>query len=75
MLTCHCIGQFYTTRPRGYKKNFKLNSAEQEIFLLINVRMPTNIGILTFMSRENSILGLHKDAQILYLPFSVHLKF
>ena len=27
-------------------------------FLLINVKMPTNVGILTFMSRKNSILGL-----------------
>ena len=26
--------------------------------LLINVKMPTNVGILTFMSRKNSILGL-----------------
>ena len=30
------------TRPRGYKK----------IFLLINVKMPTIVGILTFMSGE-----------------------
>ena len=27
-------------------------------FLLINVKMPTSVGILTFLSRENSILGL-----------------
>ena len=27
--------------PRGYKKNFMLNSAEHETFLLINVKMPT----------------------------------
>ena len=27
-------------------------------FLLINVKMPTTVGILTFMSRKNSILGL-----------------
>ena len=26
--------------------------------LLINVKMPTNVGILTLMSRKNSILGL-----------------
>ena len=29
-----------------------------KIFLLINVKMPTIVGILTFMSRKNSILGL-----------------
>ena len=36
-------------------KNFKLISAEHEILLLINVKMPTVVGILTFMSRKNSI--------------------
>ena len=34
------------------------NSAEHEFFLLINVKTPTSIGILTFMSRKNSSLGL-----------------
>ena len=29
-----------------------------KFFLLINVKMPTFVGILTFMSRKNSILGL-----------------
>ena len=29
-----------------------------EFFLLINVKMPTIVGILTFMSGKNSILGL-----------------
>ena len=29
-----------------------------KIFLLINVKMPTIIGILTFISRKNSILSL-----------------
>ena len=28
-----------------------------KIFLLINVKMPTIVGILTFMSGKNSILG------------------
>ena len=27
-------------------------------FLLINVKMPTNVGILTVMSRKNSVLSL-----------------
>ena len=48
----------YADRHRGYKENFMLNSAEHEIVLLINVKMPTNVGILTFASRKNSILGL-----------------
>ena len=29
-----------------------------KFFLLINVKMPTIVGILTFMSRKNSIIGL-----------------
>ena len=29
-----------------------------KFFLLINVKMPTMVGILTFMSRKNSTLGL-----------------
>ena len=42
-----------TSRPRGYKTFFMLNSIEHEIFFqLINVKMPTIVGILTFMSRE-----------------------
>ena len=34
-------------RPRGYKK-IMFNSDEHEIFLLINVKMPTIVGSLTF---------------------------
>ena len=48
----------YHTRPRGYKTFFVLNSAEYEFFLLINVEMPTIVGILTFMSGKNIILDL-----------------
>ena len=51
------------TAPRGaspdleiIKKSFMLNSGQHEIFLLINVKMPTIVGILTFMSRKNNIL-------------------
>ena len=29
-------------------------------FLFINVKMPTIIGILTFMSGKNSIIGLYE---------------
>ena len=29
-----------------------------KFFLLINVKMPTSVGIFTFMSRKNSILDL-----------------
>ena len=42
-----------TTRPRGYK-----TFSSMKFFLLLNVKMPTIVGILTFMSRKNSILSL-----------------
>ena len=35
-----------------------LNSTEHDFFLLINVKMPTPVGILTFMSGKISILDL-----------------
>ena len=34
-----------------------------KFFLLINVKMPTVVGILTFMSRKNRILGLSEPAK------------
>ena len=37
------------TWPRGYRK-IVLNLAEHDFFLLINVKMPTIVGILTFVS-------------------------
>ena len=47
------------TWPRGYKTVFMLNThLSMKFFLLINVKMPTIVGILTFMSGKTSILGL-----------------
>ena len=46
--------------------------------LLKNVKMPTIVGILTFKSRKNSILGLseHKKAEFLHIFYTYeHLKF
>ena len=41
--------------PRGYKTFFMLSSAQLRLkfILLINVKMPTIVGILTFISRIN----------------------
>ena len=36
-------------------------------FLLLNVKMPTIVGILTFMSGKNSILGLSEPKKDKYL--------
>ena len=38
-------------------------------FLLTNVKMPTIVGILTFISRKNNILGLPKPKKLLFLIF------
>ena len=40
------------------KTFFMLNSTEHDFFLIINVKMPTIVGILTFISGKNNILGL-----------------
>ena len=56
------------------KKDFLLNSAGKKIFLLINVKMPTIVGILTFISRKNSILSLYEPEKKLdFLIFSYFL--
>ena len=44
-----------------------LNSTEHEFFLLINVKMPTIVGILTFMSGKKSILGLSEPIKAEFL--------
>ena len=63
------------TWPRGYKTFFMLNSTEHDFFLLRNVKMPTVVGILTFMSGKISILGLTepKNAEFLdiYILISI----
>ena len=38
-----------------------------KFFLLINVKMSTIVGILTFMSRKNSILGLSEPENAEFL--------
>ena len=51
---------------RGYKFFFMLNS----FFLLFNVKMPTTVGILIFMSRKNTILGLYEpEKKLIFLIF------
>ena len=47
-------------------------------FLLINIKMPTIVGILTFTSMKNSILGLSEPGKCLmsgYFYTHEHLKF
>ena len=40
--------------------SFLLNIADHEISLLINMKMPTIVGIIIFISRENFMLSLVK---------------
>ena len=66
----HCIIQFvqaqssnnitkvYQTRPEVVKDISCSTQLNMKFFLLINVKMPTIVGILIFMSRKNSILSL-----------------
>ena len=48
----------YLTRPRGYNKLSCSTQLSVKYFLLINVKMPTIVGKLLFMSMKNRILGL-----------------
>ena len=55
-----------------------LKSTQHEFFLLINVQMQTIVGILTFMSGKNSIVGLSEPKKadfLIYFYTYEHLKF
>ena len=47
-----------TSGPEVIKLFSCSTQLSMKFFLLINVEMPTIVGILTFMSGKNSILGL-----------------
>ena len=57
---------FYATQPwtQGYKKSCP-TQLSMKFFLLINVEMPTVIGIITLISRKNNILGLSEPKKCL----------
>ena len=57
----------YQSRPRGYETFFMINSTEYEIFPAHNVKMPTTVGILTFLSGKNNILDLSELKKSLFL--------
>ena len=44
-----------------------------KFFLLINVKMPTNVGILTFMSMKNSIISLSEPEKARFLDIFFYL--
>ena len=59
--------------PQDYKTFFMLNSTKHEIFLLINVKMPTFVGIGTFMSAKKNILGLSEHKKSRFFKISLYL--
>ena len=48
----------YAQAPEVIKVVSCSTQLSMEFFLFINVKMPTIVGILTFISRKNTILGL-----------------
>ena len=44
-----------------------LNSAEHKIFLVIDDKMPKIVGILAFMSRKRSNLGLSEPEEATFI--------
>ena len=42
-----------------------------KFFLLINVKMPTIVGILTFMTLKNSILALYEPENAEFLDIFI----
>ena len=47
-----------STGPEFVKRFSCSTQLSMKYFALINVKMPTTVGILTFISGKNSILGL-----------------
>ena len=62
-------------RKKIWPKVIKLFSCSTQLsmkfFLLINVKMPTIVGILTFMSGKNSILGLSEPKKAEFLDIFI----
>ena len=57
VLFASLIEKALATRPRGYKTILSSTLLSMKFFLLLNVKMPIIVGILTFKG-ENSILEL-----------------
>ena len=57
-MSCTCHEYHMKPGPEVIKLFPCSTQLSMKFFLLINVKMPTIVGISTFMSRKNSILGL-----------------
>ena len=62
----HCLSIYLRSGPEVIKLFSCSTQLSMKFFLLINVKMPTIVGILTLMSGKNSILVLpeHKRSQL-----------
>ena len=72
-----CLALF-TDLARGYKTKLILNSIQLEIILLINVKMSTIVGILTFKGMINTTSEMTKERNFLicgYLSFYDQIEF
>ena len=75
---CHARNETSKTDPEVIKLFSCSTQLSMKLFLLINVKMPAIVGILTFISGKNSILDLSepKKSRIsLYFYTYEHLKF
>ena len=64
--------------PKVMKNISCSTQLSMKFFLLINVKMPTIVGILTFKNKKNSIIGLSEpeNAEFLDILYTyAHLKF
>ena len=50
-----CEYMYTETRPQGYKTFSCSTQLSTKFILLTNVKMPTIVGILTFISRVNAL--------------------
>ena len=77
-MSTHVRSSRYNSRPQGYRKNSRSTQLCMIFIMLINVKMPKNVGILTFMSMINTIYEGLKARDIFicrYFSFFEQLKF
>ena len=78
VLQCEKLHFLLNSGPEVIKLFPCSSQLSMKFFLLINVKMPTIVGILTFMSRKNSILNLPEPEKgwiSWYFHTYEHLKF
>ena len=68
----YTLGSSLVNQAPRLKKLFSCSpQLSMKIFQLINVKMPTVVGILTFMSRNKGILGLSEPQKAKFLDIFI----